>query len=270
MKQPHITIVGGGVMGETIIASLILARLTAPKNIAVVEHNPQRARHLAKLYHSKAISSYKNLSVADVIILAVKPQDANAMCEQLRPHLKPTTLIISIMAGISLAKLTRLLRHKRIIRSMPNTPARVRCGMTVWLATKQVTSAQKSVARKIFEAFGTQMEVNKEDLINVATAVSGSGPAYVFAFVEYLISAAQHLGLTDQQAELLVKQTLKGATELLFASNEQASELRRRVTSKGGTTEAALQIFQNKKTAAIYQEALRAAYRRSQQLSQSV
>ncbi len=264
----RLTIIGGGVMGETMTASLVHSHTLPASNITIIDLSKERLAELRRHYAVNTNDQVtKATHAADVVILAVKPQQSRPAMEALRKHLKASTLVISIMAGVSLKTMNAALGHKRIIRSMPNTPAQLQEGMTVWIATRQVTRAQKKVAEKIFSSFGKQLEVKKENLINVATAISGSGPAYLFAFAEYFIAAGCRLGLSKHQATTLVKQTLRGSSLLLDHSNDDAATLREKVTSKKGTTDAALKIFRRERIDARISRAVTAAYNRAKELS---
>lgn len=244
-------IIGYGVMGSAIVRRAIAARVVRPSQYAVVTPSMDPVAACEK---------------ADVVLLAVKPQDASPVLQALHGALRPATLVISIMAGVSLLKLQRGLGHARIIRAMPNTPAQIGEGMTVWIASHRVSSGQCAFAKKLFGALGKELRVAREHFIDAATAVSGSGPAYVFAFVESLVTAAQKLGFSKKEATLLVYQTLRGSSVLLESSTDDAATLRECVTSKKGTTAAALAVLQKRGMARMVGDAVSAAYRRAKEL----
>ena len=248
--------------------SLLKSRTLVASYITVVDLNAPRLAQLRRRYKVQTqMDLQQGVKNAEVVILAVKPQHSREAMERMADVLSPGTLVISIMAGVSLKTLQTTLKHKRVIRSMPNTPAQLQEGMTVWMATGQVSRAQKKLAQSIFSSFGQQLEVTKEELIDAATAVSGSGPAYLFAFAEYLIDAACKLGFSKEQATLLVEQTVRGAALLLDQSDDDASTLRERVTSKKGTTEAALNVFRRERLSQRISRGLTAAYKRAKELS---
>lgn len=205
---------------------------------------------------------------ADVVLLAVKPQDITPVFTALRGVLPATALVISIMAGVSLSTLQRGLRHARIIRAMPNTPAQIGEGITAWAASRAASLLDRAFAKKLFRALGKELYLRTDNRIDAATAVSGSGPAYVFAFVESMIVAAQRLGFSKKEARLLVYQTFRGSVGLLETSTDDAATLRKRVTSKKGTTAAALAVLQQRGMARMVHDAVAAAYRRAREISQ--
>ena len=207
------------------------------------------------------LSGFQN---SDLIILAVKPQQAEVALGNL-PKAKIDQVFLSIMTGVSIKKISNLVNSKKVARVMPNTPARIGSGMSVWTAAG-LFKAEKSFIKRILQSLGQELEVSSEDLIDKATAVSGSGPAYVFDFASHLIVAAQELGFNEKQARQLVGQTIIGAGSLLIMSEESASDLRKKVTSKGGTTEAAFKVIDKAKLNKIYSKALKVAYKRAREL----
>lgn len=244
----RLVIIGYGVMGSAILKRAIAARVV------------RRSQCMIATRRMDPVAACRK---ADVVLIAVKPQDAPPLLRTLRGTLRPTTLVISVMAGITLAVLARTLRHHNIVRAMPNTPAQIGQGMTVWTSTRSVTARDRAFAQKLFCAFGKELFVRDERLLDAATAVSGSGPAYVFAFAEALIVGARRLGFSKDAATLLVRETLAGSTALWSESGLDVATLRKQVTSKKGTTAAALAVFTRRQFVRIIDEALRAAYRRS-------
>ncbi|MBI4281791.1 pyrroline-5-carboxylate reductase [Candidatus Uhrbacteria bacterium] len=244
-------VIGYGVMGSAIVRRAIAARVLRPAQYTVVTPSMDPVAACKK---------------ADVVLLAVKPQDALPILQVLRGMLRPQTLVISIMAGVSLSTLQRGLGHARIIRAMPNTPAQIGEGMTAWVASVRTSAGDCAFAKKLFGALGKELHVKNEKYIDAATAVSGSGPAYVFAFVESLIIAAEQLGFTKKQATMLVYQTVRGSSALLEASADDSATLRERVTSKKGTTAAALAVLQKRGMTRILHDAVFAAHRRAREL----
>ena len=201
----------------------------------------------------------------EVVWLAVKPQDIKPAVTDL-PKLT-TQLVISVMAGVSTRTLQQLTGAERIIRCMPNTPTTIGKGMTVWCATSATTQADKQWFTRILEQFSKLMEVDSDDWVDKATAVSASGPAYVFAFAEALTAAARDLGFSEEQARVLVTQTCVGATALIEQASVPVAELRQQVTSKGGTTAAALNALELSGFDTMWKKAIQAAYDKSKTLS---
>lgn len=268
MRKSSIAIIGGGTMGEAFVRSLLTTSYCSPSSIIIVDKHEHRLSYLRDAYHIVVTTDAVDaVARAAIVVVAVKPQDASLVCLSLRKHIPKTALVISIMAGVPIRKLQEWFLHKRVIRAMPNTPVQIQCGMTVWMSTRSVTAGQKKIVRGIFSVFGEQFEVPHEDLIDAATAVSGSGPAYVFAFAEEFIHGARKVGFTPEQAQRLVMQTVFGAAQLMKQSGEDPSLLRQRVTSKKGTTAAALEVMGKKKMTAILDHMVRAAYDRAKELS---
>ncbi|MDD5126715.1 MAG: pyrroline-5-carboxylate reductase [Dehalococcoidales bacterium] len=262
-----ITLIGGGNMGEAMLAAVLRKRLSTPQGIIVSDISDARRQYLAQKYGVSVTGENRTAaSGADIIILAVKPQTlADAMAE-LKSTLKPKQLLLSIIAGAKIKTLRSGLRHRRIIRAMPNTPARIGEGITVWTATPQVMERHKKQAQSILAAMGHEIYTCDETHLDMATAVSGSGPAYFFYFVEALSAAATKLGFTPEVSQHLVLQTMSGATRLLQQSEKTPAELRRMVTSPGGTTAAAIQRLEEGKLAELVNKAVKAAYNRAREL----
>jgi pyrroline-5-carboxylate reductase len=212
------------------------------------------------------------LSTQQVWIFAVKPQQMREVVLQCKPWLKPDTLIISIAAGIALSSLANWLGtpeqpYARVVRCMPNTPALVRAGVTGMVAVEGLAQAEKDIATNLLSAVGQVVWVDNDQAIDAVTALSGSGPAYVFLFLESLMAGAQALGLSAAQARTLALATLAGSTQLAAESTETPSVLRERVTSKGGTTAAALDVFAEQHFSTIVTQAIAAANDRAAELS---
>ena len=235
-----ISFIGGGNMATALIGGLA-GKLTDGANIQVVDLN---ADALARLAQQFGVSTAQQIDAAiaqsDVIVLAVKPQQMKEVVAQLQPHLS-SQLVLSIAAGIRAVDLSRWLNgHTAIVRTMPNTPALIGKGITGMVAMAGVSSAQRDAADAIMRAVGTTVWLSDEALIDPVTAVSGSGPAYVFYFIEAMQQAAQEMGLSAEQGSELAIATFVGASQLAAQSSDPVSLLRERVTSKGGTTYAAL------------------------------
>jgi pyrroline-5-carboxylate reductase len=185
---------------------------------------------------------------------------------ELKGHLKPAQLVLSIIAGKRVDTLVQGLGHQAVVRAMPNTPAQIGQGMTMWTATEDVTPAQRLNAESILMVMGQAVYAGREDYLDMATAVSGSGPAYVFMFMEALTQAGRDIGLPEELARLLVLQTVAGSAAFAKQSPKSLAELRTMVTSPGGTTAAALKVFEEGKYSQLVEQAVAAAYRRAQEL----
>jgi len=236
----NIGFIGGGNMAAALIGGLA-GKVTDGASIHVVDLNPEALQNLAQRFGvSTATGIDAAIEACEVIVLAVKPQQMKEVVAKLRPHVR-TQLVLSIAAGIRAVDLARWLGgHDAIVRCMPNTPALIGQGITGMVATAGVSPAQRETADLILRAVGSTVWLDDEAKIDAVTAVSGSGPAYVFYFIEAMQQAAQELGLTAQQGIELAKATFTGAAQLAAQSSEPVSLLRERVTSKGGTTYAAL------------------------------
>ncbi len=262
-----IAFIGGGNMAEAILSALIKNRIAAPADITVSDIVETRRSYLQQKYNVEVTSDNPAaVEKKDIVILAVKPQVLADVSVVLKGKLKADQLIISILAGKSIGSIGGGLAHSCIIRSMPNTPAQIGAGATVWTATPQVSARQKQTAASILGALGLEIYVDEEKYLDMATAVSGSGPAYVFLFVESLAAAAIRLGFTPETAQKLVLQTLLGAAQLLQQSGKTPQELRRMVTSPGGTTAEAISVFEQGGFNGLVEKAVTAAYEKAKKL----
>lgn len=263
-----ISFIGGGNMAQALIGGLA-GKLTAADNIHVVDVNPDALAVLAQRFGVRTAPAVDDtLAGSDVIVLAVKPQQMREVAAALAPHIKQQ-LVLSIAAGIRAADLSRWLGgHGAIVRTMPNTPALVGMGITGLAALPAVSAAQKEAADSILQAVGQTVWLRDESQIDAVTAISGSGPAYVFYFIEAMQQAALELGLTAEQGKQLALATFAGATELATQSAEPVSVLRERVTSKGGTTYAALTSLQSSGVQQSIVKALHAAAARGKELGE--
>jgi pyrroline-5-carboxylate reductase len=267
-KMDTIGFIGGGNMAEAIIKGIIRSGMYKARDIMASDIRPERLGFLAKEYKVKTTLNNDDIVVhAKTLLICVKPQNVKKMLDGIEGKTRDNTLVISIAAGITTTYLAKRLSNCRIIRAMPNTPAMVGEGATA-LFSANADKASVEYAAKLFSAVGRAVVVVTEDLMNVVTAISGSGPAYFFLLMEQMIEAAVQLGLEKKTATELVLQTAQGAGLLAIAPNaESPAELRRKVTSPGGTTEAALKIFTEYHFDVLIQKAVTAACDRSRQLS---
>jgi pyrroline-5-carboxylate reductase len=271
--------IGGGNMAEALIKGIITANLYEPENIFVSDIRPERPAFLAKEYHVQKVDTNAALvSKVDILVLSVKPQNMTEALASIKDALKPDAprpsegrgkLVISIAAGIKVANITAVLGDIAIVRVMPNTPALIGEGASALFANDKAKPMMER-AMSIFSAVGKAVVVKTEGLIDTVTAVSGSGPAYYFLLMEEMIRAAGQLGLSEDVAKELVLQTAKGAALLATEADkrgESPAELRRKVTSPGGTTEAALKVFAEGKISELISAAIERARDRSRELS---
>jgi len=269
----HITFIGGGNMAASLIGGLIAANHPAVA-ITVVDPNPQTRAALAANHPGLAVAETADnaLQHAEIIVLAVKPQILRTVCESLANTIHARTeqpLIVSVAAGIRAGSIASWLgdEHLPIVRAMPNTPALLQAGATGLFANSAVSVTQRESAQHILQAVGIALWVETEDLIDSVTAVSGSGPAYFFRLMELMIESGQTLGLPADTARALVQHTALGAAKMAMASDVEVAELRRRVTSPGGTTERALALFDQADLPGTVHTALAGARDRSIELA---
>jgi pyrroline-5-carboxylate reductase len=262
-----IVFVGPGVMAEAIAAGLVERAGWPPEAIVMSGPRPERLRDLAaRLGVRTQEDSRQAAAEANVVVLSVKPQTLPEVVEGLAGGIPPGALVLSIVAGARLADLSRRLQHAAIVRVMPNTPAQVGQGISVWAATAQADDSQRQQAREILQACGSEVFVEDEDYLDMATALSGTGPAYVFLFMEALVDAGVHLGFPRRIAEELVVQTVKGSVAYYERSPRHFARLRNLVTSPGGTSAAALYYLEKAGFRTALSRAVWAAYERSVQL----
>lgn len=259
--------IGCGNIGSAMLASILKKGLADATDIYVSEPLEERRRQLETRYGVTVTdSNLEAIETADVVILAIKPQMLEAVMTEIGGHLRTGQLVISILAGKNLKTLVSGLKHKSVTRAMPNTPAQIGRGITVWTATASTTDEQRRQAAAILGATGKLIFSPDEDIIDKATAISGSGPAYIFLFAEALIEAAEKLDIPTDTAKKLVLATLQGATEFAISSDKSLAELRQMVTSPGGTTAAALEEFEYGGFRELVLKAVAAAYKRAQEL----
>ncbi len=262
-----IAVIGGGNMGEVILSAILDKGLTTPQAIWVSDIKETRHQHLGQKYGVAVMSSNRLAAEkGDVVILAIKPQNLVKVMAELNGQLKSRQLVLSIIAGARIDTLSLGLNHSLVIRAMPNTPARIGEGISMWTATAGVTEQQKGWAASILRAMGKEVYVDDERYIDMATAVSGSGPAYIFLFIESLVDAAVHIGLPRNIAQELVLETVLGSGHLIQKSGKEPSELRKMVTSPGGTTAEALLKLEKGGFSNLILQAVTAAYNKAKSL----
>jgi pyrroline-5-carboxylate reductase len=256
-------------MGEAMVAGLIRQKLAQPQDLTVAGPRQERLDQFQGKYGvNTALDNAAAARQADIVVLSVKPQRLAKVLAGLKGALQPHALVLSIVAGASLEKLSRGLGHSIIVRSMPNTPAQIGEGITVWTASSDVSAEQQEMARQILLALGEEVFVEDESYLDMATALSGTGPAYVFLFMEAMVDAGVHLGFPRRVAEKLVAQTVLGSVDFYIKAGDPVhlAHLRNQVTSPGGTSAAALYYLEKAGFRTALSRAIWAAYERSQEL----
>ena len=267
LAKRTIATVGSGVMAEAMVAGLLRGNLVTPDQVVASHPRAERREALARTHGIRTVASnVEAVAGADVVILAVKPQMLGRVGREIGPHLRRGQLVLSVLAGPTTAALVATLGHDQVVRAMPNTPARIGNGMTVWYATPATTDEQRAQAKALLGALGAELEVEDEKWVAMATAVSGTGPAYVFLVMEALIDAAVHLGFPRHIAHDLVIETLEGSTRFAKQSGDHPAVLRNMVTSPGGTSAAALHELESGRLRTVLSEAVWAAFRRTVEL----
>ena len=265
----NVAFIGGGIMGEAMIRGLITRDIVAPEQIIVADPMAERLDDLRGRYGIRVtVSNAEAAESGLVIVLSIKPQNLAEVMPGIRGHLRRQDLLLSILAGTPIRKLADGVAHAAVVRAMPNTPAQIGQGMTVWTATPEVTTDQRGQAQAILGALGVELFVGDEGYLDMATALSGTGPAYIFMFMEALVDAGVHLGFSRRVSEQLVFQTMRGSLEYAAQSGKHVAELRNQVTSPGGTTAAALYHLEKGGLRTVLSRAIWAAYQRSVELGQ--
>lgn len=260
-------IAGGGNMGRTYADSFTANQTVAKADLYILEHYEEKVAAFAQAGYTNTYASGGSwVADMDLIVLAVKPQDATALYPVLAQWMRPEQMVLSIMAGVTLGTLKAALPTTKIIRAMPNLPAQIGMGMTGFTSDKSVSLNELFEVHNLLNTTGKSQYFEDESFLDAVTAISGSGPAYVFYFMQAIIEEAGRMGFGKAQAELLVEQTFMGAIHLLKGHNLSCEEWINRVASKGGTTEAALKQFSAAGIDASIAQGLRAALTRAQEL----
>ena len=267
LSHTTIAFVGSGAMAEAMIGGLIEKRLLAPAAIVASGPRPDRGKLLVEKYGIRTVTANRDaVAGAGIVVLSVKPQVLGSVGHDLAGHIPRDALVLSILAGTRIETIARVLSHPGVVRSMPNTPAQIGQGISVWTASGDVSAAQRAQAEAVLSACGPQIFVEDEDYLDMATAISGNGPAYVFLFMEAMVDAAVHLGFSRQVAEQLVLQTVKGTAEYAMRSGRHLAGMRNQVTSPGGTSAEALYYLEKAGFRTALSRAIWAGYQRAVQL----
>jgi len=263
----RLAFIGGGTMAEAMVRGILERKLVTPARVTVSGPRRERRAELTKTYRVRALASNVEAARnADVVVMSVKPQMLPRVMAELRGKLAAEQLVLSIVAGASSDALRAGLDHASIVRAMPNTPAQVAMGVTVWWATPSVSGPERERARAILAALGEELEVEQEEQVDMATALSGTGPSYIFLLMEALVDAGVHLGFSRRVAEELVLRTVEGSALFARRSGRHLAELRNMVTSPGGTSAAALYQLEKGGLRTVLSKAVYAAYQRTREL----
>lgn len=271
MLNKKIAFIGSGAMAEAMISGLLRQGLAKASSLLASDVRAERVEELHLKYGVVPLTDNQQAArQADVVVLSIKPQRLSVVLQGLKGLIPGEALVLSIVAGASIHKISTSLAHSAVVRSMPNTPAQIGEGITVWMASPSVNKTQQEIARTILSALGEEIMVDDENYLDMATALSGTGPAYVFMFMEALIDAGVHLGFPRHVAEKLVLQTIKGSVLYYQAAHEKngvhVAALRNQVTSPGGTSAEALYYLEKAGFRTALSRAIWAAYQRSLEL----
>lgn len=265
----RLAFIGGGTMAEAILGGVLGAGLAQPDDVAIGEPIPQRRDYLSERYGVNTLQdNVKTAEGVDLVVMAIKPQDLPHVFSQLGGKLGPEQAALSIVAGAKMSTLAQGLGHESIIRVMPNTPAQIGCGMTLWTCSEPVSDRQRDLARSMLGTVGEEIYVSDEKYLDMSTALSASGPAYVFMFVEALIDAGVYVGLPRDMARTLALQTVYGSVRLVMETGKHPGELKDMVVSPGGTTAEGLQALERGGVPAAVVDAVNAAFLKSVRLGQ--
>ena len=264
LRGATVAVVGAGAMGEAMLGGLLAQGLVEARHVVCSHPRAERRAVLEERYRVLTTASNADaVRDANVVLLAVKPQMLSRVMRDLRGSLNEQQLVISVIAGASTRALAEGLQHNAIVRSMPNTPATIGEGVTVWYATPTVDERSKERVRTVFSALGREFEVEDERQVAMATAVSGTGPMYIFLFIEALTDAAVHLGFPRHVARELVVDTMSGSASFAQQSGKHVAELRDMVTSPGGTSAEALYQLEKGRLRTVVSDAVWAAFERT-------
>jgi pyrroline-5-carboxylate reductase len=269
LRNEQLAFIGCGAMAEAMVRGLLAKELVTPGQIVASNPREQRVKDLVDRYAIRATTSNRDAaSGASIVVLAVKPQFFGEVVEDLRSALDPSTLVLTIVAGVKMKRVADALATPKVVRVMPNTPGQIGRGISVWTATGAVADAEYDRTRAILSALGIEVYVTHEDELDMATALSGTGPTYVFLFMEALIDAGVHMGFSRRVATRLVSETILGSVEYAASTTDHLAKLRNQVTSPGGTSAEAIYELERGRLRTVLTDAVWAAYRRSVQLGE--
>ena len=268
LRTARLAFVGAGVMAESMIAGLLKQDLVTAQNITASHPREDRRKRLQQRYGVRAVESNRDAARgADLVLLTIKPQVLQSVMKQLFGTLEPEQVVVSVIAGAPIDTLVQGLGHEEVVRVMPNTPAQIGQGMSVWHATPSVKDDQIRRVQAALGALGVELRVDEEKYVDMATALSGTGPTYVFLMMEALIDAGVHMGFPRRIAEEIVLQTVSGSVAFARDSGKHMAELRNMVTSPGGTSAEAIYQMEKGGLRTVLSRAVYAAYQRTQTLA---
>ena len=264
----NVLIIGGGNMGRSFAESFLNAKILTHKQLTVIEKDHAQIQELNRMKLGQVYSDYGDfIEEKDLIILATKPQDAYSVYPKLQPYINNKHIVLTIMAGVPIADVEKNLGTSKVVRCMPNLPCQIGMGVTGFMVSNSIPQRDADFVRKLLETTGISIQLYDEDKLNAVTAVSGSGPAYIFYFMDAMIQKTMEFGFTHTEASKMVEQTFLGAVELYKVNDLSCKEWIDKVASKGGTTEAALKTFDDQRLKEILKDGILAAEKRAQELN---
>ena len=270
LEDKTISFIGSGIMAEAMIKGLLNQKLLHPERMIAADPREERGRELTAQYGLRVTTDNAEAAeAADILVLSTKPQVIGQVFISLRGQGSKASLVLSILAGVRVSTLRDGTGNRSIARAMPNTPAQIGEGITVWTATPEVPDSERQQAKALLGALGEELFMEDEKFLDMATALSGTGPAYVFMFMEALIDAGVHMGFSRRDAERLVLQTVRGSVDYAQQSGLHQAELRNQVTSPGGTSAEAIYQLEKGSLRTVLSRAVYAAYRRSVELGKA-
>ena len=274
LTNAHLAFIGAGVMAESMIAGLLRKNLVRPEQITASHPRPNRRQELTENYkisvfenNTETVESLKNKENS-IIFLCVKPQRVNSVLQELKGFVTPAQMIVSIVAGARIETIEGELGNQKIVRAMPNTPAQIGAGMTAWTCTEAISETEKAQIKSLLSALGKELYVETENMIDMATALSATGPTYIFMVMEALTDAGVHLGFSRDSAKNLVQEMMLGSVQFAIESNKHPAELRNMVTSPGGTSAEAIYQMEKGSLRTVLSKGVYAAYNRAVALGQ--
>lgn len=269
LSNLHLTFIGCGVMAESIVAGLLRKKLVSPEQITASHPRESRRKELAEKYgirtfekNSEAVEAVKQNENSGVV-LCVKPQRIKGVLEELKNLVTPEQLVLSIVAGAKIETISEALNNEKVVRTMPNTPSQIGAGMTAWTCTEKVSDEEKAQVKSLLSALGKEIFVESENMIDMATSLSATGPTYIFMVMEALTDAGVHLGFSREVSKELVQETMLGSVLFAMESHKHPAELRNMVTSPGGTSADAIYQMEKGSLRTVLSKAVYAAYSRA-------
>jgi pyrroline-5-carboxylate reductase len=266
-NKMKILVIGAGNMGLTYAQGMSKSKLLKKKNIMILDNSEEKLEELNEISHFDAFKELEDcVPKADIIFIAVKPYHAENLFKKLKPYTKPGQVLVSIMAGINIDSIKKYSGLVKIVRAMPNLPAQIGKGLTSYVTSEEISRIEKLTIESLLDTTGKSMEVTSEKFIDASTGISGSGPAYVFYFMQSMMEAALTMGFSKNDSSVLVSQTFTGAIELFNQSNLSPNSWIKKVASKGGTTRAALDCMEDNNVNGLIKDAAFAAFNRAVEL----